>query len=186
MGNITEPDTRHFLHKDIFTHVTSVSKDEPGDEWADTTLYKMKIGDTVVGQGYSLKLLGIVSDTPTMLEMQKGQHLTASAKIIVNHHGHEEQVMPQFILHQSGVETRDTLLEHAGLHISFLKIDPQNEEFHIQVKVRKKTMQDFIVLKAIVFPGINILWIGCILMVIGSGMAVVQRIRPQRKKDDAS
>jgi hypothetical protein len=36
---------------------------------------------------------------------------------------------------------------------------------------------EFVVMQAIMFPGINILWIGCVLLALGTGMAVWQRIR---------
>jgi cytochrome c-type biogenesis protein CcmF len=36
---------------------------------------------------------------------------------------------------------------------------------------------EFVVMHAIVFPGINILWIGCVLLALGTGLAVWQRIR---------
>ena len=35
---------------------------------------------------------------------------------------------------------------------------------------------EFVVMQAIMFPGINILWIGCVLLALGSGMAVWQRV----------
>ena len=41
----------------------------------------------------------------------------------------------------------------------------------------KSNKKDFIIMKAIIFPGINILWMGCILMIIGSLLAVRKRIR---------
>ena len=40
---------------------------------------------------------------------------------------------------------------------------------------------EFLVMQAIVFPGINILWIGCILMAIGTFVAVWQRLRSVKK-----
>jgi cytochrome c-type biogenesis protein CcmF len=36
---------------------------------------------------------------------------------------------------------------------------------------------EFLVLQAIVFPGINILWIGCVLLFAGTFMAVWQRVK---------
>ena len=36
---------------------------------------------------------------------------------------------------------------------------------------------EFLVMQAIVFPGINILWIGCLLLALGTGMAVWQRVK---------
>jgi cytochrome c-type biogenesis protein CcmF len=37
--------------------------------------------------------------------------------------------------------------------------------------------QEYVIMQAIEFPGINILWIGCVLMAIGTGMAVWQRVK---------
>jgi cytochrome c-type biogenesis protein CcmF len=36
---------------------------------------------------------------------------------------------------------------------------------------------EFVVMQALLFPGINVLWLGCVLLALGSGMAVWQRIR---------
>ena len=36
---------------------------------------------------------------------------------------------------------------------------------------------EFVVMQALMFPGINILWAGCVLLALGTGMAVWQRIR---------
>ncbi len=41
---------------------------------------------------------------------------------------------------------------------------------------------EFVVLQALVFPGINILWIGCVLLALGTGLAVRQRIRARTSK----
>ena len=41
---------------------------------------------------------------------------------------------------------------------------------------------EFVVLQALVFPGINILWIGCVLLALGTGLAVRQRIRERTSK----
>jgi hypothetical protein len=38
------------------------------------------------------------------------------------------------------------------------------------------------VLQALVFPGINIRWIGCVLLALGTGLAVRQRLRERTSK----
>jgi cytochrome c-type biogenesis protein CcmF len=186
MGNVTEPDTRHYFHRDIFTHVTSVSKDEEEEAWNEPVLFQMKVGDTASGEGFTMKLLEIVKDPVSESAGQVPGTIRAGAKIAVEHHGHTEIVVPRFMVQQNRISPIDTTLEHAGLHFSFEKIDPVNEIFSISVKSRKKSLQEFIVMKAIIFPGINILWMGCILMAIGTGMAVLQRIRTQSRKDVVS
>jgi cytochrome c-type biogenesis protein CcmF len=40
--------------------------------------------------------------------------------------------------------------------------------------------REFVVMQAIIFPGINILWTGCILMALGSFMAVRRRLLTAR------
>jgi cytochrome c biogenesis factor len=45
---------------------------------------------------------------------------------------------------------------------------------------------EFLVMQAIVFPGINILWIGCVLLFLGSGMAVWQRVKGDGRKAKSS
>ena len=37
----------------------------------------------------------------------------------------------------------------------------------------------------LVFPGINILWIGCVLLALGTGMAVWQRVRTRSERTNA-
>ena len=49
---------------------------------------------------------------------------------------------------------------------------------HVGLNVSER---EFVIMQAIVFPGINILWIGCILMALGTFVAVRQRVRGKRK-----
>jgi cytochrome c-type biogenesis protein CcmF len=41
---------------------------------------------------------------------------------------------------------------------------------------------EFVVLQALMFPGINILWIGCVLLALGTGLAVWHRVRERPTK----
>jgi cytochrome c-type biogenesis protein CcmF len=68
-------------------------------------------------------------------------------------------------------------MPEAGIKLSFEGIDPEAESFNFRVVEDAPKFNDFIVMKAIVFPGINILWIGCIIMGLGSFLAVWQRIK---------
>jgi cytochrome c-type biogenesis protein CcmF len=51
----------------------------------------------------------------------------------------------------------------------------------ISVSEKKSAQKDFIVLKAIVFPYINILWLGCIVMTIGILLAIRHRIKRNKE-----
>jgi cytochrome c-type biogenesis protein CcmF len=66
------------------------------------------------------------------------------------------------------------------LRLTFWKINPEDGSVEIMLSERKTNQKDFIVMQAYMFPYINILWLGCLLMVIGTGLAVWQRVRVNR------
>jgi cytochrome c-type biogenesis protein CcmF len=66
-------------------------------------------------------------------------------------------------------------MKELGLKIGFAGINPDTEKLTILLSEKNKNAGDFIIMQAIVFPYINVLWIGCIVMVLGSLIAVYQR-----------
>nr|MCU0349129.1 cytochrome c biogenesis protein ResB [Saprospiraceae bacterium] len=75
-----------------------------------------------------------------------------------------------------------------GLHFYLTKIDPATESFEVQIaegktntkplpiEVAQKSFRtDYIVLETIVFPGINLFWLGSTLMMVGLGIAMFRR-----------
>ncbi len=76
-----------------------------------------------------------------------------------------------------------------GLHFRFENIDPKagvltigaaqagGEQRKIPVEIAENTARsDYIVLEAILFPGINLVWSGAILMMLGLGIALWRRL----------
>ena len=68
-------------------------------------------------------------------------------------------------------------IEDLGLKVRIEKFDPSNEVITLTIWEHESVRTDFIVIQAIIFPLINTLWLGCILMIVGSFMAVRQRRR---------
>ncbi|MFN0014265.1 MAG: cytochrome c biogenesis protein CcsA [Saprospiraceae bacterium] len=77
-----------------------------------------------------------------------------------------------------------------GLHFRFESIDPQTGTMTIaaaQANQQKRTIpveiaenaprSDYIVLEAILFPGINLVWLGSLLMLFGLGLSMWRRLR---------
>jgi cytochrome c-type biogenesis protein CcmF len=69
------------------------------------------------------------------------------------------------------------LLDELGLKFAFWQVNPETGKVDISVSEKRSSKKDFIVMKAIVFPGINILWMGCFIMIIGTTMAVRYRLK---------
>lgn len=85
---------------------------------------------------------------------------------------------------------KDELLE-LGLHFRFEGLNPQEETVSLQVaynplptslnvEAAYAPRTDFVVLEAIVFPGINLFWLGSVMMMIGLTFSMYFRIRSKK------
>jgi cytochrome c-type biogenesis protein CcmF len=66
--------------------------------------------------------------------------------------------------------------ENLGLTFNITRINPETKKFSITVREKEKPI-DFIIMKAIVFPYINLVWLGGILTFLGSLFGAVKRWR---------
>ena len=58
------------------------------------------------------------------------------------------------------------------------KINPKTSTIEVEMQRKKyQNQDDFIIMKAVIFPWIKLLWAGCFLIVIGSLMAVAERFK---------
>jgi cytochrome c-type biogenesis protein CcmF len=64
--------------------------------------------------------------------------------------------------------------EELGLWVRFANIDPQTGQFTFEVKT---TQRDYVVMKAVEKPLINVLWLGTLVLAVGFVMAMVRRFK---------
>jgi len=68
---------------------------------------------------------------------------------------------PLFVLRNSSyIESIPSELEDKGVKFQFTEIRPEEGKVTIQVAEKEENLRDFIVMQAIMFPWINILWVG--------------------------
>lgn len=179
MGNVPEPDTKHFLDHDIYTHVTYAVLEEPKDGEYDEREVWMAVHDTAfLAKG----ILFLDSIFPVKeiedQDIQAGDIAVAAKFELWDFNTVKHDLYSYFILRDTSfVFNIPASKEDMGLRLSFQSIDPQTEKVQIKIEEEQAEKKDFIVLQAIVFPYINLLWLGCILMVIGTFIAVVQRLK---------
>src|SRR5690606_8031327 len=61
-----------------------------------------------------------------------------------------------------------------GVQMTLLNIHPETGQFSIGINTRQK---DYVILKAMEKPLINVLWLGTGLLMVGFGIAIVRRYR---------
>ena len=83
----------------------------------------------------------------------------------------------EYIVFDSGAEPihNPTICEVE--QFMFWKIDPATGKIELSVQEKKSNIKDYVVMQAMIFPYINILWMGCIIMFLGTLLAIWERIK---------
>lgn len=182
MGNVAEPDTRHFFSKDIYTHITFAdlenNNSEKAGEYGKPSNNTIAKGDTFFTANSIVVLENLITNIDKEAFGIKDAEIAVGAKLkIFDVFSKVHEAMPVYYITGSMPNTVEAEVTDLGLKFAFWKINPETSKIDISVSEKKSEKKDFIVMKAIVFPGINILWAGCIIMVIGTVIAIRKRLK---------
>jgi len=189
MGNVPEPSTKHYLTKDIFTHVTYVDLEKLKKrmagihqelEFEEPQHYTVTKGDKVYGTNFYVIFEGFEA-LSSVDDLEQGEALNVKLRgifIVKNFQDQNDTLHPIYEVKDNFLYTTPDFSESLGLKIVVDKIlDEKQIEFSM-TELKNNPFNDFIIMKAIIFPGINILWMGCFLMVLGTALAIFRRIMP--------
>ncbi len=189
MGNVAEPDTRHFLHKDIYTHVTyadlAMKEETDPEEYGELSTKEMKVGDSFFTSNYKYQLDSVYVNNKRALNNTKDSaRVEVIAQFsITDKTGNVAVAKPMYIIEnieEGKVFGMPHELEETGVIVSLNKIIPEESRYEVSVREKNKVKTDFMVMKAIQFPLINVLWIGCVLFLIGGVIAMVNRMQTSK------
>ena len=189
MGNSSEPDTRHYATFDLYSYVTYVDletinekKEATADEYVPAKNYDIKQGDTI----FSSNAIIIFDSLSTNLSNENMQ--LSEEDIAVKAHlrvldvkGQTYAATPVYLIKNNSVQPVASKVDELGLQFMFWKINPETGKIEISVQEKKSNIKDFIVMQAIIFPYINILWIGCIVMALGTLLSIWERIKKNKR-----
>ena len=175
MGLVSSPDTRHYLTHDIFTYITS-TVDKSKNK--DTTSYQsknVKMGDSIYfSNGYILFKGFETSVTNKNYTAQTGDIAVAANLEVHDLTGKTLSSKPIYVIrNQDEVLIEDTIKEY-NLYTRLSKIHPDDGTAVVEIK-QPSAMNDYVIMKAILFPYINVLWIGTVIMIIGFGISLLKR-----------
>ena len=171
MGLISSPDSKRFLNRDLYTFVAAIN-DFEDPEWRDDELYELSPGETIYISDFVTKFEGgEVLKSLDGIDLQEGD-VAVKAKLIVMDYDVEKTLEPVFIIRNNQVGRIPVVENELGVKVELTNILPEQNKFVFTVNRYQK---DYVVLKAIVKPQINILWIGTILMLLGFSVAIFRR-----------
>ncbi|MBX5438542.1 MAG: cytochrome c biogenesis protein CcsA [Thermoflavifilum sp.] len=185
-GYSANPHTQHFWNKDIFTYVNYASNIEP--DQTDTVRYHthaLAVGDTVFLQNGYLVLRSLYRNPTRPAYRPTPQDVAVAADIQVFSGGKSYTASPIYYLRGNEQGAVDDTISSLQLYLHFEGIDPAAKKIMLAVK-QIPPKDHFIVLKAYVFPFINIVWLGVGITILGFLMSLVHRIRQQMEKRQIS
>ena len=179
-GLISSPDSKIFIDKDLYTYVAAMNDPEDPD-WKEDEPYEVAPGEQFHVADYVTYFDG--ADVLEELEgytLQEGD-VAVRANLRILDYDVEKTLQPTFIIRNNQVGKLPVIDNELGIKISLENILPEENKFVFKVNQYQK---DYVVMKAIVKPYINVLWMGTIIMLIGFTVAIYRRFDEFRKMRD--
>ncbi|RFP63586.1 cytochrome C biogenesis protein [Hymenobacter lapidiphilus] len=173
-GLLASPDVKVFLDHDIYSHISAVPPIDQEKDWSEVKEHVLSIGDTIFLNDYFAVFRGVEPAKQTAgLGLDKDD-LAIQGDFLVSGEKKQYHVHPVFAVRNRLIGRMPDEVEDLGLRLSFLNVDPEKGKFTFGVST---TQKDYIILKAVEKPFINLLWSGTLLMALGFAMAIYRRRR---------
>lgn len=152
--------------------------------------FNMKAGEDINFNGYNIKFTNFERDPkhPGYVKVE-GDIPVGANFAVTNDEGKTFAAQPVYLIRDNRPFVIKDEISEAGLHFQFAKIDPATGTLSINIAQHKTQSDipyllaansfrnDYIVLEAIEFPGINFVWLGSIMMMLGLFIGMFRSVR---------
>ncbi|HLP39278.1 cytochrome c biogenesis protein CcsA [Lacibacter sp.] len=180
-GIMANPDSKHYLHKDVFTYITSLPNPDKNKDTSSFKEHKIKPGDTVFySQGF-LVLDNVGRDIKRKhIPYEPTDSVFAASITVYAKDSSRYSAEPLLILRGNNImPVADTVISQS-LVLAFSGAEADG--IKLGVKESNSVLQ-YVTLKAYQFPAINVLWFGILLMTFGFLLASWNHIQKNRKAE---
>lgn len=181
-GKVASPDIKRFPGADLYTHISFVL-DEEQKEWSEPKGIQAKTGDTLfLGDHVAIfRKITTPKGLPGVNVNVRDIFVRAEVEVLDKEKNH--MLRPSLLIPMDGGEPAflDDFSPDLGLNLALMNIDPNTGMFTF---AERTTQKDFVILKAVQKPLINVLWIGTFVLVIGMVIAIIRRYKEFRKMRD--
>ena len=172
----SNPGTRHYLSHDVFTYISTISVKNDDADTANYIFHEMVPGDTVFYSKGFFVLNGILKNPDNERFHFSSSDTALAADITV--YGKDSSIhkaYPALMVANQQVNFIDDTLLRQNLYFNLGGLT-NDKKFKIGVK-EADTLTDFITLKAYVFPYINLVWAGLLIMAGGFVVSISRRVK---------
>jgi cytochrome c-type biogenesis protein CcmF len=171
----SNPDTRNFWNKDVFTYITAT----PGIPDEDTATYRtreMQVGEKVFYRNGYFILEGVEKNPKNNKFDFKETDAALMANVtVVTKDSLKYHLNPLLFIKDNELNFVDDTAFSQSLYFHFAGVS-DTKKIKLAVKESDK-VTDFITIKSFVFPYIGLVWVGLITMVGGISISLLNRIK---------
>jgi cytochrome c-type biogenesis protein CcmF len=177
----SNPGTRHYLTHDVFTYISTTSVKNSSEDTAQFKIHEMGMNDTVFYSKGFFVLNNILKNPDNERFHFSPTDTAIVADITVyGQDGSKTRAYPALTIVNQQINFIDDTLIRQNLYLNLAGIS-SNKKFKIGVK-ESDALTNFITLKAYVFPYINLVWVGLLIMAGGIMISIGQRVKAANYK----
>jgi cytochrome c-type biogenesis protein CcmF len=178
MGNVYNPDTKHFIDKDIYTYLSFAqqSGEKPDAEgYSKSGEQPMNLNDTV----FINRSFIVLQDIKTTMANDDVNNASIKATFrVISMAGGELNTEIKYEIVNGELKRTDGLIEPLNMKLRFEGLATDSKAIHVGIYERQ---QDYIVMKAIIFPFMAVLWFGIVVMFSGLTYSIMRRTMGKNK-----
>jgi cytochrome c-type biogenesis protein CcmF len=174
MGIVSSPDISRSLTRDLYTYVSVEMPGEARNDWSDMEELRVKMDEPFFVNDYVTTLEGIERVNEVSGVELTDQDVAVKAKVTIKGERRSYSAQPYFVIKDKMVGRIPDEIPELGVRISLVSIHPETGDFTVGVATRQK---DWVVLKALEKPFINVLWVGTLVLMAGFLVSLVRRYR---------
>jgi cytochrome c-type biogenesis protein CcmF len=162
----SNPDIRHYLFHDVFTYISSLADRSSIVDTAKFTIHEVKAGDSLFySKGYMILNNVLKNPNNERFHFKDTDTALVADITVYSKDGTRYKAYPLLSINNYEVNYQDDTVFAKNLYLKLAGIT-QEGKFKIALK-ESEAPADFLTLKAYVFPYINLVWLGLIIMAAG-------------------
>jgi cytochrome c-type biogenesis protein CcmF len=170
----SNPDTKSYLTKDIFTYISYALNAEKNVDTAQFKTVELAEGDSsFYSKGYFILNKVVKNPVNEKYDFKPGDAALMADITIVSRDKMHYKAMPLIQVDNLGIVQVDDTVYAQNLFVKFIGVS-ENRKIKIGIK-ESENMIDFVTVKSYVFPYIGLVWLGLIIMAFGILMSMIRR-----------
>jgi cytochrome c-type biogenesis protein CcmF len=172
----SNPDTKSYLGKDVFTYISYAINNSKQEDTAQFKIKEMAEGDTAFYSNGIIILNRVVKNPDNGKYHFKPTDAALMADItLISKDSMHYKASPLIQIDSLGVNQVDDTVYAQNMYVKFAGVT-DGKKIKIGIKESDKLIE-YVTLKAYVFPYINLVWLGLIVMALGIIMSAVKRAK---------